>query len=100
MGVSTTHYLYDIMQPNISKCYDVSQGQDKLRDAKYLPQFKGESSGGYTLRVATSYLNNKFKEKIDESIGLVLGNGLDANGIDTEYILNDIDAKNYLETVR
>lgn len=90
MPVSTSSDQYNSMLPNVKKCRDVFVGEDAMRNETYLPQFKGESTDGYTTRKSMSYLNNKFADKISESCGLILGKGVEYEF--ENYITDDIDA--------
>lgn len=90
MGASSPNQQYKAMSANIKKCRDVSEGQDALRHKNYLPQYKGETTDGYNTRMSMSYLNNKFMDKIGESVGLILGNKIKYKG--DNYITRDVDA--------
>jgi len=94
---SYENLAYTEMKADVKTCRDLSTGQKALRNKTYLPQFDGESSAGYISRVASSYLKNKFNEKIGTSMGLVLNKPIGADDKVPDYL--KVDANNAGETI-
>ncbi len=94
---SYENLAYLSMKADVKTCRDLNVGQKALRNSTYLPQFDGESDTGYTSRIALSYLKNKFNEKIDASIGLVLNKPIGVDENVPDYL--KVDANNAGETI-
>jgi len=94
---SYENLAYQSMKADIKTCRDLNVGQKALRNSTYLPQFDGESTTGYTSRVALSYLKNKFNEKIGASIGLVLNKPINVDDDVPDYL--KVDTNNAGETI-